>query len=133
MRKFIVNIFATTGISIVLLSIIALFFQAKYIYLPTVFQVLGTNIVIHFCLIFLSNLEIKYAIIEIFLHVALIIIMLVVFGLAFHWFTSTPIWVLVIMGFVIYIISAILNLFYMKQKAQEINALIKKRNNKKEQ
>lgn len=133
MRKFIVNIFATTGISIVLLSIIALFFQAKCIYLQTVFQVLGANIVVHFCLMFLSNLEMKYAIIEIFLHIALIIIILVVFGSIFHWVMSTPIWVLVIMGFVIYILSAILNLLYMKQEAQEINILIKKRNSKKRQ
>lgn len=133
MRKFFVNIFATTGISLILLSIIALFFRAKCIYLETIFQVLGTNIVVHFGLIVLSKLELKYAIIEIFLHIALIIIMLVVFGSIFNWFTSTPVWILVIMGFVMYIISAILNLFCMKQEAQEINELIKKRNSKKQQ
>lgn len=130
MKKYMVNIFATTGISFIMLSVIALFFQAKCIYLQTVFQVLGANIVVHFCLIFLSKLEIKYAIVEIFLHIALIILLLAAFGAAFHWFTSTPIWVLVIMGFVIYIISTILNLFSIKREAREINALIKKRNRK---
>ena len=131
MRKFFVNVFATTGISFILLSIIALFFQAKCIYLETVFQVLGANIVVHLALIALRKLELQYAVIEIFLHIALILLALIIFGLIFHWFTSTPIGVLVTMGFVIYIVSAILNLFSMKRDAQEINALIKKRNSKK--
>lgn len=130
MRKLFVNIFATTGISFLLLSMIALFFQAKCIYLETVFQVLGANVVVHFGLVVLSKLELKYAVIEIFLYIALILSVLVVFGSIFHWFTSTPIGVLVIMGFVIYIVSAILNLFSMKRDAQEINTLIKIRDSK---
>lgn len=130
MRKFLVNIFATTGISLILLSIIALFFRAKCIYLETVLQVLGTNIAVHFGLSVLSKLELKYAITDIFLHIALILSVLIIFGSIFNWFTSTPIWVLVIMGFVIYIVSVILNLFCMKWEAQEINALIMKRNSK---
>lgn len=133
MKKFIVNIFATTGISLILLSIIAMFFHAKCIYLQTTFQVLEINIIIHFGLTFLSKLEVKHTIIEIALDIALIIIMSLVFGSIFHWFTSTPIWILVIMGFIVYIVSVILNLLCMKQEAQEINALIKKRNGKKRQ
>lgn len=128
MKKFIVNIFATTGISILLLSMIALFFHAKYICLQTTFQVLGINIIVHFGLNFLSKLEVKHTIIEIALDIALITIMLLLFGSIFHWFTSTPIWILVIMGFIIYLVSILLNLLCMKQEAKEINALIKKRN-----
>ena len=131
MKKFIVNILATTGISLIFLSIIALFFHAKYIYLQTVFQVLGTNIIVHFGLILLSKLELKHSMIEMFLDIALIIIILIVFGSIFHWFTSTPIWILAILGSVMYIVSVILNLLYMKQEAHEINALIQKRNSKK--
>lgn len=133
MRKFIVNIFATTGISLLLLSITALFFHAQCIYLQTVFQVLGANIMVHFGLFFLNKLEVQYAVLEIFLNITLILVMLLLFGSVFHWFTSTPIWVLMIMGGVIYIISIILNLLCMQQEAQEINALIKKRNSKKSQ
>lgn len=128
MKKFIVNIFATTGISLLLLSIIALFFHATCIYLQTVFQVLGINIIVHFGLFFLSKLEVKYTMIETALDIGLIISVLSVFGSIFHWFISTPVWIVVIMGFLIYIVSAILNLLCMKQEAQEINALIKKRN-----
>lgn len=128
MKKITVNIFATTGISLLLLAIVAMLFQAKCIYLQTVFQVLGANSVIHFCLLFVSKLEMKYAILEVFLDMVLIISMLIIFGSVFHWFTSTPIWILSAMGFVIYLLSVFLNLFYMRQEAREINALIKKRN-----
>lgn len=130
MRKFFVNIFATTGISFLLLSMIAFFFQAKCIYLETAFQILGANIVVHFGLVVLSKIELKYAIVEFFLHIIMILSVMIVFGSVFNWFTSTPIGVLVTMGFVIYIVSAILNLFSMKRDAQEINALIKKRDRK---
>ncbi|MEY8358513.1 hypothetical protein AALA99_05750 [Anaerotruncus colihominis] len=133
MRKFIANIFATTGISFILLSTVALFFHAKCIYLQTVFQVLSTNTVLHFGVMILSKLEMKCAIIEAVLEIALIIITLIVFGSIFHWFTSTPIWILVIMGFAIYIVSVTLNSLCLKQEAQEINALIKRRNGKKNQ
>lgn len=131
MRKFAVNIFSTTGISLILLSVTALFFQAKCIYLQTVFQVLGANIVIHLGFVFLNRSEMKNAILEMFLHIMLIIITLYIFGLIFQWFTSTPMWILVIMAIIIYIVSVILNVLYMGQEAREINTLLKKRNDKK--
>lgn len=133
MKKYTVNIFATTGISLILLSFIALFFHAKCIYLQTIFQVSGANIIVHLGLLFLNKLEVKHTITEIALDIAFIMIMLILFGSVFNWFTSTPVWILVMMGFLIYIVSVILNLLYMKQEAQELNALITKRNSKKEQ
>lgn len=128
MKKFFVNIFATTGISMILLAIVALLFQAKCIYIQTVFQVFGANIFVQSGLFFINKIEIRYAIVEMLLSIILIAAMLLVFGSIFHWFTSTPLWTLIIMGLVIYVVSAILNLFYMKQEAQEINTLLKKRN-----
>lgn len=133
MRKLIVNIFATTGISLILLSMIALFFHGTYIWLQTIFQVWGINLIIHLGLICLSRLELKHNITEMVSDIALIISVLIISGFMFGWFTSTPIWILVIMGIVIYIVSAILNLLYMKREAEEINALIKGRDSKKKQ
>lgn len=127
MKKFFVNIFATTGISMILLAIVALLFQAKCIYIQTVFQVFGVNIFVQSGLFFINKIEMKYTIVEMLLSMILITATLLVFGSIFHWFTSTPLWTLIIMGLVIYVVSAILNLFFMKQEAQEINTLLKKR------
>lgn len=127
MKKFFLNIFATTGISMILLAIVALLFQAECIYIQTVFQVFGANILVQSGLFFINKIEVKYAIVEMFLSMILITAILLVFGSIFHWFTSTPLWTLIIMGLVIYVVSAILNLFFMKQEAQEINTLLKKK------
>ena len=95
-------------------------FPSEMYYLQTVFQVLGANIVIHLGFVFLNRSEMKNAILEMFLHIMLIIITLYIFGLIFQWFTSTPMWILVIMAIIIYIVSVIVNVLYMGQEAREI-------------
>lgn len=132
MKKFLVNVFATTGISLLLLSIIALCFKAECLYLRTVFQVLGVNFVIHLELFLMQKIQMQYFMLEAVLEVSLIAGALIIFGAIFDWFTSTPIWILVIMGIVMYIVSLSLDLLRMRQEAQEINALIKNRNRKAE-
>lgn len=127
MKKFAVNVLATTGISLSILSIVALCYNAECLYIKTVFQVLEANGAVHLCLLLLHQFELKYPIFEIALEVLIIIVTSVVFGAIFQWFTSTPIWVLIVMGVVIYVVSLILNIMTMKQEAQKINTLIKKR------
>lgn len=130
MKKFVINVLATTGLSLVLLSVIALFYQAEYLCFQTVFQVFGANAVLHFGFLLLRKLEMKRLLIEIFSGIVMIIILLIVCGLLFDWFSSTPAWVLIPMGFVIYIVSAVLDLISMRQDAREINMLIRKREGK---
>ena len=130
MKKLIVNMFATTGISLILLATIALFYKAEYLYIPALFQTLGANIVIHLCLMLLRKLELKYPILEISLDISIVIITLIVFGAIFGWFSNTPIWILTVMSFIMYGISLFLNLMSMKKEAEEINALIQRRNKK---
>lgn len=131
MKKFLVNIFGTTGISLLLLSIIAIAFRAHYIYVQTVFQIFGVNAVVHVGLFFIGKLELKYALTEALLDMMLIIFVLLGFGKIFDWYTSTPVWVLLPVGVVMYMISIVLNLFRLKHEAREINALIEKRNDRK--
>lgn len=130
MKKFVINVLATTGLSLVLLSVIALFYQAEYLCLQTVFQVFGANAVLHFGFLLLRKLEMKRLLVETFSAIAMIIILLILCGFLFNWFSSTPVWVLISMGFVIYIVSAMLDLISMRQDAREINLLIRKREGK---
>lgn len=127
MKKFAINVLTTTGLSLVLLSVIALCFQAECIFVQTVFQILWANIVFHSGFLLISKLEMKWSFAELFLNIAMIIILLLVFASLFNWFSSTPVWILILMGLVIYIISAVLQLFSMRQDAQEINTLIRER------
>lgn len=59
MKKFAINVLTTTGLSLVLLSVIALCFQAECIFVQTVFQILGANIVFHSGFLLISKLEMK--------------------------------------------------------------------------
>lgn len=130
MKKFVINVLATTGLSLILLSIIALFYQAEYLCLQTVFQVFGANAVLHFGFLLLRKLEMKRLLVETFSAIAMIIILLILCGFLFDWFSSTPVWILIPLGFVIYFVSAMLNLIGMRQDAREINMLIRKREGK---
>ncbi|MBD5548447.1 MAG: hypothetical protein HDQ97_13810 [Lachnospiraceae bacterium] len=128
MKKIIVNILATTGISLLLLSFVALSFHAKCIYLETVFQVFIVNAMSHLGIFLTHKIEFRNFFIEMILEIIFIIGELFVFGRLFNWFTSISIGLLVVMGVMIYIVSLFLNLLQMKQEAKEINLLIKRRN-----
>lgn len=127
MKKYIVNILATTGISLLLLSFVALSFHASCIYLETVFQAFGLNLITHLGITGIKKIESRNIFTEMVLEITFIVCELLVFGLLFRWFTSLSFLLLVCMGIVIYIISLFLNLLQMKQEAKEINLLIKKR------
>lgn len=124
MKKGFINIFATTGLSLVLLSIIATLYNAEFLCVKTVFQVFLLNVVVHLILLLMCKIEIKYFVIEITVEIVLAVALSLLFGTIFNWYTSTPLLVLVLMSIVIYVISIVLNILHMKQEADEINKLI---------
>ena len=130
MKKYAVNSLATTGLSLILLSVIALMFHAKFLGISAVFETFAANAFIHIGLFFTHKIEFRHAVAEPVLDVTFIIAVLMICGAVFGWFASTPIWVLVVMAVVIYLLSIALNLFRMQQEANEINALLQKRNKK---
>lgn len=124
MKKGFINIFAITGLSLVLLSIIATLYDAEFLCVKTVFQVFLLNVVVHLILLLMYKIEIKYLVIEIAIEVFLVVALSLLFGTIFNWYTSTPLLVLALMSIAIYVISIILNILHMKQEADEINELI---------
>ena len=130
MKKNIVNILATTGISLLLLSVAALSFHASCIYLETVFQAFGVNVIAHLGIMFINRMELRNIFTETVLEITFIVCVLLVSGRLFQWFTSLSFLPLACIGIILYIISLFLNLLQMKQEAKEINFLIKDRNKK---
>jgi len=55
---------------------------------------------------------------------------LIIFGAIFNWFATTPKWILAIMAVVIYFIVLLLSMVRMREEANTINKLLKKRNKK---
>lgn len=124
MKRGFTNIFATTGLSLILLSIIATFYSAEFLCVKTVFQVLLLNVVVHLILLLMYKIEIKYLAAEAALEIILTVAVSLLFGAVFNWYTSTPLFVLVLMSMAIYVISIVLNILHMRQEANEINELI---------
>ncbi|EMB87780.1 hypothetical protein SMU57_08916 [Streptococcus mutans NMT4863] len=125
MRKAVTNFFATTGISLILLSLFALYFQAHRLLLVTIFQVFLVNILIHLALLTRQKREFQQELVGSLLD--LVIIEGIIYSLSFPFHWNANLWVLLSIGLIIYLISRLLDLFYLGQEAQEINSLIKKR------
>jgi len=132
MRRLITNIMATTGLSVVLLSVIVriLFPEYDLFFSFAVLQIFGANVVIHLGFLVTRKFESKYMILEVILDITYTTIVLIVFGVVFDWFGVTPVYMLIAMAAVINLAAMFLSMARVKEEANTINKLLKKRNAK---
>lgn len=130
MRRTIINIMTTTGITLVMLAVIGTVSSANFICISSIFQAFAANVVIHLGYFVTKKFESEYVILENALDIGYAIIVLISFGFIFHWFTSTPIWMLIIMFIIIYIVGLFLNIFRIREEIDTINSLLQRRNKK---
>jgi len=129
-KKKIMNIMFSTCSALILSAVFAVIIGYKAIYVHTVFEIFAANIVIHLGLIFTKKFECSYAILEYVLDVSYIIAVLIAFGLSFDWFSTIPIWYLVIMAVAIYAFGIYINIVRIRKESDELNKLLQKRKNK---
>jgi len=130
MKRTIENIMTTTGSVLILLAIFTVIFGGTYIYARTFFEILGANTVIHLGLLLTRKFESRYVIFEFLLDITYTIAVLVVFGLIFDWYSSVPVWVLVIMAVVIYMFGFLIETVRTHKDAKEMDELLQKRKEK---
>lgn len=128
MKKMIINVMATTGITLIILALIGTLYGAKFLFISGVFKSLGANIVMHLGLIITGKFESKYPILEAILDISYTIVVLIIFGAVFNWYRSTPIWILIIMAVIIYSFGCLMSIFRMREDVKAINELLQKRN-----
>jgi hypothetical protein len=133
MRKMIANIMATTGISLVLLAVVATLFGGSVIFISSVFQSLFVSAIVHAGLALLQRLEPQHAALAFTLGLGYTIAAVLSFGAIFGWFSSTPVWILVLMSVVIYLAGLLLSIFRTRREADAINSLLRRREQAKEQ
>jgi len=129
-KKIIVNTMISTGAVLVILSIFFIFLNLNSMSIYIIFQIFGANIVINCGLSLLSKLESRYAIVEYLRDVSCIIIVLIVFGAVFGWYSLIPVWVLVIMAVAIYVFMVIISTVKTRNDTRKINNLLRKRREK---
>jgi hypothetical protein len=119
---------ATTGASLVLLAMIAMSYQGSAIFLGSIFQTLAVNFCIHAGLLLMRRFESQYYLVEVGLELGYILVLVVLFGTVFDWYSSAPLWVWIMLGCAVYVIGGLIGVFRIKNDVDIINQLIQKNN-----
>ena len=127
MKKMISNILATTGIVLLVLSVVALCYGGTVIFINTVFQILTVNTVVYLGLYLLELLEFRYPILE--TGVKLLYILGIVFltGWLLGWYEFVSVAVLGIMTVIVMIVCVCLDTLNLRTEVKEINELLEER------
>lgn len=125
MKRSMTNCLASTGLSMILLALVAKLYSASFLCIETVFQILGANILIHAGLFFLKFYESRYYIIEILVDIGYVLAVLMIFGALFGWYGSTPLWVLILMGITVYLVAGLIDVFHINNDISIINRKLK--------
>lgn len=131
MKETIANTMFSTCAALLLFAIFKAITGDNSIYVNTVFEIFGANIVINFGLILIQKFESPYAILEYLVDISYILLILIIFGVIFNWYSTLPVYVLVIMGIAVYVFAVILSFKRINKYTQEINGLLEKRKTKK--
>jgi len=126
---FIRNTFLTTGITLVVLGVVAALYGGSSIFVRTIFENLGANICLHLAFMVTRRFESKYFLIEAAADIAVIAGICLLFGAYFGWFSSTPAGVVVLMVVITYAISSAFQVFRVREDTRYINAKLKQRAN----
>ena len=124
MKKILLNIMATTGISLVALAMIATLYDGTLICIDTVFQVLGLNVVIYIGLYFMEYIEYRYAILETGLELLYVIVLVLISGFIWGWYDNLPAVVLIFMSIGIFAVCVCLDMISLLGEVKMINVLI---------
>ncbi len=124
MKKIILNIMATTGITLVALALVATCYDATVIFISTVFQALFLNIAIYAGIYILNRFEYRYPILETGLQLIYVLGLVLTSGWIFQWYSNLPAIVLVVMTIVIFCVCVCLDTMRLRDEVKEINVLI---------
>lgn len=127
MKKAAINIMASTGIILLVLSAVAAMYGGKAICINTIFEIAMLSILIHCGFIVTHRLDFRYPILEIMSDISYTLAITLILGAVFKWYRSTPVWVLVIMVIVIYMAGCLIDLYRTKEEVKVINELLENR------
>ncbi|MCL2764748.1 MAG: DUF3021 family protein [Treponema sp.] len=129
-KKIILYIFASTGTVFFLYSIYGIISGGISIDSHTILEIIGANTVITIGLFLFENIKFRYAIFEILLDIGYMVVVIVIFGLLFNWYNYIPIWIPIIIVFIVYTIFYLLGFVRIRKDIEEINELLKKNKEK---
>lgn len=127
MKKVVLNMMASTGIILLVLSVVAMMYGGKAICINTIFEVTMLSILIHLGFLVIRRIDIQYPVLEIMTDISYTLIITLIAGAVFRWYRSTPVWVLIVMVFVVYAVGYLIDLYRTKEEVRAINELLQNR------
>lgn len=125
-KKFMLHVMATTGITLVVLAVIAACFQGTVIYVKAVFESFLVNLLIHTGYSFFKKKEYRYPIVETMLEMGYTVIVVLIAGQLFGWYDSMPLWCLLLMAILVYVLGIVVSAVSILGEVSTINKLIKR-------
>ena len=126
MKKMILNIMATTGITLVVLALVATCYGGTVIFISAVFQALVLNIAIYAGIYILNRFEYRYPILETGLKLSYVLALVLTSGYFWGWYDNLSVLVLAFMTIVIFAVCVFLDTISLKDEVEAINLLIGK-------
>lgn len=126
MKKMILNIMATTGITLVVLALVATCYGATVIFISAVFQALLLNVAIYLGLYIMDRFEYKYPIVETGLKLIYVLALVLASGWLFGWYGNMSVVVLTLMTIVIFGVCVFLDTVSLIGEVKDINGLLAK-------
>lgn len=125
--RFTKNTFLATGLTLTLLACFAFMVGGCAIYVKTIFEALLANMCIQLVYLLTQNIETSYFILDSAIDISGIIFVVLLFGKIFQWFSSTPIWVLIIISILTYIICFVFQIVRVKDDVHFINEKLRQK------
>ena len=126
MKKNIVDTFFTTGISIIGLTLYFAVTRRTAVSVHTILELFGANILINAGFYIKDRFEIVNVVIEHIIGITYMLAVLVLFGIIFKWFIAIPVWMLIVSGICIYIITYMLMISQIKKNTNEVNEILQR-------
>ena len=130
MKGIVVGVMYTTGGVLILVACFFLTVDTKTMEISNVFQVLVANTIICCGLFLINKVLIRNIIMEYLVDVVFIIAVLIIFGIIFDWYSFLPIWLVIGIAIVVYVIAVITSMTKILKETREINELLEKRRKK---
>lgn len=131
-KKVIVNVLATTALSILLICLVAIIKGFTLMEIAAPFEIFLVNLLAHIGFILFDKIDMKYKIINYSVMLIYLIGIIVGFGYLFKWFVINEIWVVCVVGVAVFIIALVIDIIKINREANQINSSLRelrKRNN----
>lgn len=132
-KQVIVNVLATTALSIFLMCIVAIIRGFSLMGIVVPFEILLVNLLAHIGFIILEKINMRYKAINYLIMLIYLIGIIVGFGYLFKWFVVNEIWVVCIVGVAVFIFALIIDIIRINRDASKINSSLQELRKRRDQ